>query len=261
MLAGTAVPFEYNSLDSLSNTLKQCQGKVACIIMEATRKKHPEPGYLEGVRELADQHDVLLIFDEVITGFRMAAGGAQEYYGVTPDLATFGKAIANGYPLAAVAGKGEIMASQSDNFISSTYWSDTTALAAGVATLTEIKQKPVIETLDSNGEMLIAGLRESAAKHGVRMTVEGHNCHFVTSFDYGELTGKVATLFMQEMIVRGVYTLGYFYMCFTHTADDLAKILAAADETLAIIAKAEASDSVDDYLKCRERYVGFRRLV
>ena len=101
-LARTCLPFEYNNLDQLESVLKNNSGQVACIIMEATRFKKPEPGFLEGVRQLADKHDCLLIFDEVITGFRMSAGGAQEFFGVTPDLATFAKAIANGYSLAAV---------------------------------------------------------------------------------------------------------------------------------------------------------------
>ena len=98
-----------------------------------------EEGFLEGVRQLADDHQCVLIFDEVVTGFRLALGGAQAYYGVVPDLATFGKAIANGYALAAVGGKEEIMASQYDNFISSTYYSDTVSLTAGVAVLQELR--------------------------------------------------------------------------------------------------------------------------
>ena len=135
-LSGTCLPFEYNNLEQLGSLLKQHAGEVACIIMEATRFRQPTEGFLQGIRQLADEHQCLLIFDEVITGFRISAGGAQEYYGVTPDLATFAKAMANGYPLAAVAGRREFMESQSDNFISSTYWSDCSALAAGLATAT-----------------------------------------------------------------------------------------------------------------------------
>lgn len=260
-LAGTSVPFEFNNLDSLSSTLEQHKDQVACIIMEATRFKHPQKGFLEGVRQLADEHNCLLIFDEVVTGFRIALGGAQEYYGVTPDIATFAKAIANGYSLAAVAGKTEIMATQEDNFISSTYWSDTTVLAAGIATLTEIKEKPVIETLGSIGKQIVDGLKQLGIKHKLNLTIAGHGYDFVVSFDYGDLSNKLGTLFIQEMVARGVYTNGMFYICFTHTAEDIDKILAAADETFAVLAKAVGSNDVDVLLKCVERKTKFKRLV
>ena len=260
-LADTTLPFEYNNLDSLSNLLNQNRDRVACIIMEPTRSKHPDKGFLEGVRQLADEHQCLLIFDEVITGFRMAPGGAQEYYGVVPDLATFAKAIANGYPLAAVAGKKQIMAAQSDNFISSTYYSDTVSLAAGVATLKEIKQKPVIETITARGQKLSADLLAAAQKHGVKATFPGHGYLFCMEFDYGDLSNKLSSLFMQEMIARGVYANGAFYMCFTHTDEDMARIVAAADETFAVIARAIDSNDIDNVLRCPPRQMGFGRLV
>ena len=260
-LSGTAIPFKYNNLDALSATLQRHRGKVAAIIMEATRFQHPEPGYLAGVRQLADEHRCLLIFDEVVTGFRLAPGGAQEYYGVTPDLATFGKAIANGYPLAAVAGRREIMASQADNFISSSYWSDTLSLAAGIATLKEIREKPVMATLNAVGQKLLDGYAGLARRHGLRIGITGHPCPFSLTFDYGDSTSKVQTLFMQEMIARGIYVSSVVYTCFTHTSEDIDRILAAADETFAILAQALERNELDSFLKCPPRQTGLARLV
>ena len=260
-LAQTCIPFEYNNLDSLSETLKQYEDKVACIIMEATRFKHPEAGFLEGVRQLADEHQCVLIFDEVVTGFRMALGGAQEYYDVTPDIATVAKAIANGYSLAAVSGKKGIMTSQADNFISSTYWSDTTVLAAGIATLKELKQKPVIDTIEAHGKKIINGLKELAKKHDIKLAINGHPFDFTVSFEYGELNNKLTTLYMQEMVARGIYVANVVYPCFTLTEDDIVGIFSAADETFAILAKAVKQDNVDAFLKCPQRKTGFRRLV
>ena len=260
-LAGTCIPFQYNNLDSLRDTLKRFQGKVACIIMEATRHKHPDKDYLEGVRQLADEHKCLLIFDEVVTGFRQALGGAQEYYGVTPDIATFGKGIANGYPLAAVAGKKEIMALQYDNFISSTYYSDTVSLAAGLATLNELKAKPVIETMKRTGKKIIDKLQELIDKYKIKAGISGHSNHFVIAFDYGEQTNKVSTLFIQEMVARGVYCTGMFYICYTHTQQDVQKILAAADETFDVLAGAVKEEQLDELLRAPVRQLGFKRLV
>ena len=261
VLGGTAIPFEFNNLDSLGEALERYKDKVGCIIMEATRFKHPKAGFLEGVRNLADEHDCVLIFDEVVTGFRLAAGGAQEYYGVTPDLATFAKAIANGYSLAAVAGKREVMASQSDNFISSTYFSDTVSLAAGVATLKEIKEKPVIQTINKVGQELMEGLRRLAQKHNVKLNLAGHGYDFSVSFEYGGLSNKVLTLYQQEMITRGVYMTGMVYICFTHTQEDIEKILAATDEAFAVIAGGVDAGDIDGLLQCPPRNTGLKRMV
>jgi len=260
-LAGTTIPFEFNNPDSLSRTLKQYEGKVACIIMEATRFKNPDKDFLEAVRDLADKYKCVLIFDEVVTGFRIAPGGAQQYYGVTPDMATFAKGIANGYPLAATLGRKEIMASAADNFISSTYWSDCVSLAAGMATLKEIREKPVIETIDSMGRGLIGDMEQLAKKYKLKLKIDGHGYDFAVSFDYGGLSNKLLTLYQQELAARGVYMAGVFYMCFTHTEDDIDKILAATDEAFDIIARGVENNDIDSLLKCPPRQCGFKRLV
>ena len=261
VLADTCLPFEYNNIDALRDLLERHNGQVAGIIMEATRFKSPAQGFLENVRQLADKHGCVLIFDEVVTGFRMALGGAQEHYGVTPDLATFAKGIANGYSLAAVAGKKDIMASQQDNFISSTYWGETASLAAGLATIKELQEQPVIETINKIGLKLMESFRELAQQHGVKLTISGHGFDFALSFDYAELSGKIMTLFMQEMIARGIYVTGCIYTCYTHTPEDVQAILDAADKTFSLIAKTVKDNNLDAVLKCQERLIGFRRLV
>ncbi len=260
-LAGTCLPFEYNNPDQLSDLLKTNKGEVACIIMEPTRFKQPEDGFLESVRQLADEHGCLLIFDEVITGFRLAGGGAQEYYGVTPDLATFAKAMANGYPLAAVAGRREIMESQSDNFISSTYWSDCTALAAGLATMNEIEEKPVIKEINSKGKRLISGLGEIAGKQGLDVTITGHGYDFAIAFNYGKWSALIMTLFVQEMIARGIYVSGVIYPCYTHTYEDIENILIAVEEVFAILKKGIEKKSIERLLKAPVRQTSFKRLA
>jgi len=260
-LKNTCIPFEYNNLDSLRSTLDQYRGQVACIIMEPTRFKHPSPGYLAGVRQLADEYGCLLIFDEVITGFRMAGGSAQTFYGVTPHLATFAKAIANGYPLAAVVGLRSILAGQADNFISSTYWGETASLAAGLATVREMQSKKIPEAIQSYGAELMESLRTLADRHRLKLEFRGHGYNFAPAFDYGPLTNRVLTLYIQEMIARGIYASGIVYICYTHTEQDRQRILSAADEVFALIAKAVQSDSVDRLLRCPERKTGFQRLV
>ncbi|MEN8193645.1 MAG: aspartate aminotransferase family protein [Bacteroidota bacterium] len=260
-LSGTCLPFEYNNLNQLRKLLTDNEGEVACIIMEATRFKQPVEGFLEGIRELANEHNCLLIFDEVITGFRMAKGGAQEYYGVTPDLSTFAKAIANGYPLAAVVGRRDIMKSQDDNFISSTYWSDTSSLAAGLATLNEIKNEAVIETINSIGNMLISHFNKIAQKHGINVDVLGHGFDFTINFNYGKDSAIIMTLFIQEMIARGIYTGGVFYPSYSHTDEDVEKIKTASNEVFEILKQGIEKNNIDNLLKAPERQTGFRRLT
>ena len=137
-LKGTTLPFEFNNVDSLRQVLEDNHGEVACVTMEAAGTHTPQPGFLEAVRNLTEHHRTVLIFDEVVTGFRMARGGAQEHYGVTPDIATFAKCISNGFALGAVAGKRAVMEVALDSFISSVYWAEATGLAAGRTTLKEV---------------------------------------------------------------------------------------------------------------------------
>ena len=260
-LSGTCLPFEYNNLDQLSALLSENAGEVACIIMEPTRFRQPDKGFLDGVRQLADEHRCLLIFDEVITGFRMSKGGAQEFFGVTPDLATFAKAIANDYPLAAVAGRREIMASQADNFISSTYWSDTVSLAAGLATLNEIRNEPVIETINKVGRTLVSSLKKMPQKHNLAVDVTGYGFDFTLIFDYGAHSNKIMTLFIQEMVAQGIYTNSVFYPCYTQTLADVEKILSAPDEVFAFLKQGIEANRIEQLLKAPERQAGFRRLT
>ncbi len=260
-LIGTCLPFEYNNLDQLNKLLKENSGEVACIIMEPTRFKLPNEGFLEGVQQLADEHQCLLIFDEVITGFRMSKGGAQEFYGVTPDLATFAKAMANGYSLAAVVGRSDIMETQTDNFISSTYWSDCSTLAAGLATLNEVKNKPVIETINNTGRMLITQMEKLALKYNLDLDITGHGFDFAFNFNYTTASAKILTLFIQEMAAKGIYTNSVFYPCYSHSSEDIENILSATDEVFTTIKKGIEKKNIDQLLKSPVRNTGFKRLT
>ena len=153
------------------------------------------------------------------------------------------------------------MASQSDNFISSTYWSDTTSLAAGIATLKELKEKPVIQKINDIGKKLMDGIAALGSKYGIKVNLAGHGYDFVVSFDYAELSNKVLTLYQQEMMARRVFMSGMVYMCFTHTQADIDKTLQATDEAFAIIAKALANKDIDALLRCPPRNPGLKRMV
>ena len=151
------------------------------------------------------------------------------------------------------------MRSQYDNFISSTYFSDTVSLAAGVAVLSELRTKPVVETINKNGKVLLDGIDASVEKYGVKAKVEGRPDLFTLSLDYGDQNDKVQTLYMQEMISRGIYWTGAWFMRFTHTHQDIDNILAASDEAFEVVSKAIEQNEVEEMLRAPVRAKGFSR--
>ncbi|MBT6147330.1 MAG: aminotransferase class III-fold pyridoxal phosphate-dependent enzyme, partial [Gemmatimonadetes bacterium] len=166
-LEGTIEPFEYGDLDQLEDLLKANDSQVACIIMEPMRTELPPPGYLEGVRALADRYGVVLIFDEVSCGWRISLGGVQQVTGVTPDLTAFAKAISNGYPMGAVVGRTDVMAASERMFISSAYWDDNVGIAAALATIGELERRDAPAMFERTGAAFRQRIDRAAAACGL----------------------------------------------------------------------------------------------
>jgi glutamate-1-semialdehyde 2,1-aminomutase len=267
---GRAVPFSYNDLDSLERTFEAHPDGIAAVFMEPVRTDAPAPGFLEGVRALCDRHGAVLVFDEMITGFRYHLHGAQGMYGVTPDLSTFGKAMANGFSLSALAGKRELMMLGSrqrpgdDVFLlSTTHGAETPALAATIATMDVYESEPVIEHLARQGERLASGLRAAAAAHGLSEHVfpVGFPCNllFATRGPDGGPSQEFRTLFLQETIRRGVL-MPSLVDSYSHTDADVDVTLEAIDGALAVYARA-LEDGVDAYLVGAPSRTVFERRV
>ena len=231
--------FGYNDLDSLHKIFQNHPGQVAAVIMEPMNISEPKDGFLSKVQELARQHGAVLIFDETITGFRYANGGAQEYFGVTPDLATFGKGLANGYPVSAVAGKAEIMRLMEEIFFSFTFGGETLSLAAALAVMTKLQKQPVIKTLWDQGRKVVEGSRALVSKHGLEkvLSLQGKPCwSFLVFRDGGAYSQwELKTLFLQEIFARGILMGGLHNMCYTHSDEDISKLLGTYDAVFAII--------------------------
>ena len=262
-LRGTIFPFEYNNADSLRALFDAHPGEIGCVIMEPMRSGAPEPGFLESVRDLAHERGAVLVFDEVITGFRVALGGAQEFTGVTPDLATFAKAMSNGYPLAAVCGRREVMETVSSMFISSTYWSEATGLAAGLATIRELRAKDALKRIWATGERLQAGMNDLAVKHGLDLAVKG--LPPVQKLDVhcedAHLKRQIITVYIQELLRRSILTGAVTYICYQHTDADIETMLAACDEAFGVIAKGLAENNLPSLIEAGEYGGDFRRFV
>jgi glutamate-1-semialdehyde 2,1-aminomutase len=262
-LEGTALSFEFNNLDSLRQVLDAHSGQIACVIMEAARSYLPEPGFLEGVRNLTRKHGVVLIFDEVVTGFRIARGGAQEYYNVIPDVATFAKCISNGFALGAVAGKREVMEAALDSFISSVYWAEATGLAAGKATLREYLNRPVCAAVQEFGKAFVTACSRAIEDSGVPASILGLPVFPSLTFRdlASELLDPVVTLYMQETAKRGLFGGPGHFFCLQHTQGDLAMAIEIISAALKTLRKALDEGDVSKYLECPVRQSGFRRLV
>lgn len=262
-LEATTLPFEFNNIESLGQVLDANPGEVACVILEAARTYLPEPGFLEGVRELTRKHGAALIFDEVVTGFRTARGGAQEYYNVIPDMATFAKCISNGFALGAVAGKREVMEVAVDSFISSVYWAEATGLAAGKATLEEYLIQDVCGAVRRFGQAFVAGCRKLIEECGVPAIMAGLPAFPALTFREvaPELLDPLVTLYMQETAKRGFFGGPGHFFCLQHTEADLSAALKTIGEALITIRKALDDGDIVKFLECPVRQSGFRQLV
>ena len=231
--------FIYNDIDSLASLFSKYQ--FAAVIMEPMNLHYPKQGFLEAVKALCEQHHTLLIFDEMITGFRFSLGGAQELFNVTPDLATFGKGMANGYPISAVVGRKDVMILMEDIFFSGTFAGETLSLAATKATLTKIKQQNVLPHIHAMGEKLKQGLEQIVINLGRPkwLNVCGHPAwSFLQLLDSENYSSwQLKSLFLQEMNQRGLLLGGGHNLNFSHQAADIELLLSAYNEVLFLIAE------------------------
>ena len=219
--------FEYNNLASLQALFSQYPAQIACVIFEPISFIEPAVGFLQAVKDLCEANGAILIFDEVVSGFRFAIGGAQQYCGVTPHLAAFGKAMANGFSVSALAGRKDIMSLAGINhdtervfLLSTTHGGETHSIAAALATIRIIEQQQVIKHFWQVGQSLKRGILQAADAAGISqyVSVGGYDCKpsFALLNQQGHACMQLRTLFLQETIKRGVL-MPYIVPCYSHT--------------------------------------------
>ena len=254
------VPFNFNDLASLEAVL--AAHEIAAVILEPVSLDEPAPGFLQALIDAAHKKGALVIFDEIVSGFRIATAGAQERYRVVPDLATFGKGMANGMPLAAVVGRAEIMRSFEEVFFSTTFGGEALSLAAAMATIEQFRVREVPAHLWRMGAKLQQAFERARERHGVGGRVWGLPPHFVMEVhdQSGQQTPEVKSLFLQECVRRGVlFHFGAINMCLAHGEPELARAESAMDEALAVVAAALASGRVRETLDGEPYSEVFRR--
>jgi len=238
--------FQYNNLDQLKELMATHGDQTAAIIMTPfghpnhQKMQIPGPGFLEGVREIADRYGAILIYDEIRTGFRLSMGGAQKLYGVTPDLTVLGKAIANGYPISVVTGKKNIMmASAQKLFISSTFFPNSEGFVAALKTVEILERDNVLENIWEKGERFLKKIQVLIDKHDVGAELTGVAPMFYVTFKEDEPGAYKDRRknFYAQLIRRGFFFSPYHhaYINFRHTEEDLSLTLNAIDESLACV--------------------------
>lgn len=226
--------FPFNDADAFEALIADGPEDYAAVILEPAGGDDPAPGFLERLREITERHGILLVFDEIVTGFRVDMGGAQAKFGVTPDLACFGKSMGNGMPVSAVVGSRDIMRTVEDIFFSGTFGGEALSLAASIATIDKMERTDTIGHIHRIGELLRAGVRQALDDHGLygRYTLKGPSWRPLMAVGQCEVPNAIAlSLVRQELIANGILMGSGFNLCLAH--DD-----AVVEETLAAWSRA-----------------------
>ncbi len=243
--------FIYNDLDDLEKKLREY--KVAAVILEPIQNNGPAPQYLDCVKELAHKYGALLIFDEVVSGFRYALGGASEMFNVIPDLAALGKGMANGYAISAVAGRRDLLEQiEQGVFVSTTFGGDSVPMAAALATIKILEQPGFYENLTKIGEIQREGIVELINKYDLNdvLSITGMPVHAGVTFEgHGSLDYlDVQSVYSQTMVKNGILVFAIYNLNASHTQKEARSFLAATDKAFELIRQAVDNDSIEGIL-------------
>lgn len=262
-LKSLTLPFRYNDIASLEKIFEENKGKIAAVIMEPVGVVEPQGDFLQKVRELTHLNGAILIFDEIVTGFRLAMGGAQELYGVVPDMACLGKAMANGFPISAVVGRRDIMRVFDDIFFSFTFGGEAVSLAASVATIRELERRRVLEHIWKVGNLLKEGYNKLAEDRKVSRFTQciGLAPRNVVTFkdEKGEDWWALKSLFQQECIKRGLLFSGSHNLSLSHGKRTIKTTLEIYSKVMDIISEAIDIGDVERRLEGKPVQPVFRK--
>ena len=257
-LINTALPFEYNNIEKLEIIVKE--NDIGVIVVEPFRHQEPLNNFLKRIREIVDDIGAVLIFDEITSGWRLTVGGAHLLYGVNPDIMVVAKAMSNGFPMAAIVGKGNVMDVAQDTFISSTYWTERIGPAAAIATINKLQKNNVPTHLDKIGMLIGEGWKKMANKHELDISVLPPNALVTFTFNYDNHQ-ELITLFTQDMLNRGFLAAASVYVSYSHKKEHVNQYLNAVDEVFGIIKEGINQKNISNLLKVPMAQIGFQRLT
>ncbi len=259
-LKGSALPFNYNHIEELEKLVEN--NNIGAIVMEPIRHHKPKDDFLRRVRKIADDINVPLVFDEVTSGFRMTVGGAHKLYGVSPDIVVYGKSISNGFPMAAIVGRNEIMNVAQESFISSTYCTERIGPVAALTTINKMLKNNVPNHLSKMGNLISGDWMKLAKKHELKIDILNDFPALTTfNFDYGDSNQALKTLFTQEMLRRGYLAALSVYVSYAHNEGYVKEYLEHVDDVFGVIKGALDKNNVSALLKGPIAHTGFKRLT
>ena len=258
-LIGTTLPFDYNNITQLESLIKENKEQIAAIKMEVSRNEGPKNDFLKKVRNLANENNIVLIFDECTSGFRETFGGLHLKYEVEPDLALFAKALGNGYAISACIGKKEIMQSAQNTFISSTFWTERIGPTAALKSLEIMQREKSWKTITDRGKSISERWTKLAAKYNLNIETWGLPALSGFTFKYPDAQ-KYKTLITQEMLKQGFLAANSIYVCIDHTSEIIDEYFDKLDPLFAMIRECEDGLDIESKLEGPVSHSGFKRL-
>ncbi len=259
VLTGTTLPFNYNDIKQLERLIKDNNGEIAAIKMEVSRNEGPKDDYLQKVRDLATENNIILIFDECTSGFRETFGGLHKKYGVEPDIAIFAKALGNGYAISACIGRQEFMQAAQQTFISSTFWTERIGVTAALKTLEVMERERSWETITQIGNNISNQWQSLAEKHGLSISTWGLPALSGYTFNSPNAL-SYKTLITQEMLKKGYLAANSVYACTEHKQELVDGYFKILDPIFATIKQCEDGQDVGHLLEGPLCHSGFERL-
>jgi glutamate-1-semialdehyde 2,1-aminomutase len=256
-LKGTMLPFNYNKIEELEAIV--ANHDIGVIKMEVFRNVEPEDGFLENVRKIATDNNIVLIFDECTSGFRETFGGLHKKYGVEPDMAVFGKALGNGYAITAAIGRRRVMEAAQSTFISSTFWTERIGPTAGLKTLEVMDRKKSWEQITEIGRTISKCWRELAQTHNLPLEISGLPAIIGFTIPL-ENWLKYKTFITQEMLKKDFLATNLVYVCIDHKSEIIDEYIDHLDPVFSTISECEDGRSVDELLDGPVCHAGFKRL-
>ena len=257
-LEGTSIPFLYNNIDMVKSLVKKYRGQIAAIFMEPVRANEPKDDFLQEIRQICDKEKIILIFDEVTSGFRKNPGGVHLNYKVNPDIAVFGKALGNGFPISAVIGRSKIMKYAQDTFISSTFWTERVGFVAANKTLELMERTKSYEKVIANGKYINQKWKDLANKYQIDIDISG--IESITSFSFKKNNLLYKTYITQEMLKKGFLASNLIYLSTKHTKAIIDKYIISLDKVFKKIKEHMISKKKIKLLQGPISHTTFKRL-
>ena len=259
-LKGSAYPFKYNDTQGFLKLIEKYGDEIAAVVMEPIRSDYPTKKFIDTIQKETRKIGAVLVVDEITAGWRLCKGGAHLVLGIEPDIAVFGKAISNGFPMGAIIGKGEVMDAAQDSFISSTYWTDRLGFAASLATIDAIKRYDIPAHLEKVGKAVQEGWSRCAEETGLDIEVSG--IYPLSHFAFmHEKSRELETLFIKLMLERGYLAINAYYASYAHTEKIVEDYLKVVQEVFGILKEALDKGKIDNMLTTPLRHKGFERLT